>query len=264
LKKLRLTEIWVYPIKSLGGIRVQSAKVCQKGLAFDRRWMLVDELGKFMTQRADPALALFKLHMDDHFLHVSFQHDRISIPKFLTSATTTIQATVWDDTVTTTEVDASVSAWFSAKVGKHCKLVAFPEQNSRPVDTNYQRNNEHVSLADGFPYLIIGQASLDDLNAKLEKPLPINRFRPNFVFVGGEAYEEDQWTNFKIGKNAFVGVKPCARCVLTTIDQETGLKGVEPLATLAKYRKKENKIYFGQNVLAIDHNEIYEGDEITF
>ena len=127
----------------------------------------------------------------------------------------------------------------------------------------YKINDENVSLADGFPLMIIGMASLDDLNHRLKVPLPMNRFRPNLIFTGGEAYEEDGWKNFTVGKNRFAGVKPCARCVTTTVNQETGEKGMEPLVTLSKYRKKDNQVYFGQNVLAIDKNEIHEGDEIV-
>ena len=109
---------------------------------------------------------------------------------------------------------------------------------------------------------MIGQSSLDDLNSRLEFPVPMNRFRPNLVFTGGQPYEEDSWKLLTIGNNKFAGVKPCSRCVLTTVDQNTGEKGKEPLATLAKYRQHENKIYFGQNLLSIDHHTIHEGDEI--
>jgi uncharacterized protein YcbX len=112
--------------------------------------------------------------------------------------------------------------------------------------------------------LIVGQASLDNLNNKLEEPTSMNRFRPNLVFTGGLPHDEDKWTEFKIGKNLFRGVKPCARCVLTTIDQETGFMGKEPLATLSNYRKKNGKIYFGQNIIPVIFEEIYEGDEISF
>ncbi len=264
MKKLLLSEIWIYPIKSLGGIRLKSSKVREKGLELDRRWMLVDEQGNFITQRVFSSMALFKLTMTDDMLEVSFKGNQISIPKKSESNGSPIQSKIWDDSVITYEVNPTISDWFSSMLGMNCRLVSFPEEGSRPVDAAYKINDENVSLADGYPFLIIGQASLDDLNHRLKKPLPINRFRPNFVFTGGEPYQEDGWRNFKIGKNHFIGVKPCARCVLTTVDQETAEKGTEPLATLASYRKRENKIYFGQNVVAVDHYEIYEGDEISF
>jgi uncharacterized protein len=261
MSEIRLTEIYVYPIKSLGGIRLRSSKVMEKGLAFDRRWMLIDEANVFMTQRVHPTMALFKLEMNQLSFKITFKNDSIALPFVQPIIPTEIKANVWDDEVTIFEVSKDHSNWFSEKLGIRCRLVSFPEENSRPVDVRYKINNENVSLADGYPLLIIGQSSLDDLNGRLENPVPINRFRPNLVFTGGQPYEEDTWKFFTIGKNKFAGVKPCSRCVLTTVDQLTGEKGREPLATLAKYRLRESKIYFGQNVLAINHNEIYEGDE---
>jgi uncharacterized protein len=165
--------------------------------------------------------------------------------------------------VVVTEVSDTVSQWFTVQLGMRCRLVGFPEKNPRPVNPRYSVNNEHVGLADAYPFLIIGQSSLNDLNARLQEPLPMNRFRPNFVFTGGEPFEEDTWRNFAIGRNRFAGVKPCDRCVLTTVNQDTAEKGAEPLLTLSKYRKRDNKIYFGQNLVALDHTEVAVGDKIT-
>lgn len=264
MPSLHLSEIWIYPIKSLGGIRLKSAKVLRKGLVFDRRWMLIDEANAFMTQRAHPLMALFKLEKNQSSFKITFKSDSISLPFTQYNNQTEIKTKVWDDEVITFEVSQEYSRWFSENLGMKCKLVSFPEENNRQVDPRFKINDDHVSLADGFPFLIIGQSSLDDLNGRLESPVPMNRFRPNLVFTGGQPYEEDAWKYFTIGKNKFAGVKPCARCALTTIDQNTAEKAKEPLATLAKYRQRDNKIYFGQNVLAMDHNEIHEGDEITF
>jgi uncharacterized protein len=261
---LCLSEIWIYPIKSLGGIRLSSSKVMEKGLEYDRRWMLIDDNNTFMTQRVFNSMALFKLSIQNSTFKISFEGDSITFSFSHSYIPIEINTDVWDDKVVTFEVSEDHSRWFSEKLRMKCKLVSFPESNGRPVDARFKINNENVSLADGYPLLIIGQSSLNDLNGRLEKSVPMNRFRPNLVFTGGQPYEEDNWKYFTIGKNKFAGVKPCSRCVLTTIDQQTGEKGKEPLATLAKYRQRENKIYFGQNVLAIDHNEIYEGDEITF
>jgi uncharacterized protein len=173
-----------------------------------------------------------------------------------------LSAVIWDDPVEAIEVNKDFSLWFSDELQIKCKLVLFPEANRRDVDPEYAKAKEQVSLADGYPFLIIGQASLNDLNHRLTTPVPMNRFRPNFVFTGGLHYEEDGWKNLRIGNNRFVGVKPCGRCVLTTVDQETGTKGTEPLSTLATYRKRGSKINFGQNLLAIDYDELQEGDEI--
>jgi uncharacterized protein YcbX len=265
MRELRLSEIWIYPIKSLGGIRLAQAKVLEKGLEYDRRWMLVDENGVFMTQRDNPTMALFKLKIENRELKIvhSQQSTGHSISLHPPNFENQERVTIWDDTVTACEVSKESSAWFSTLLNLKCRLVYFPEENSRAVDPVYKVNDEHVSLADGYPFLIIGQGSLNFLNSKLSQAIPMNRFRPNFVFTGGKPNEEDTWRNFTIGGNRFVGVKTCARCAIPTINQETSEKGIEPTRTLATYRRNENKILFGQNLLAIDHQEVKEGDLIS-
>lgn len=259
-----LTEIWIYPVKALGGIRLNSSQVFEKGLCHDRRWMLVDENHVFMTQRDFPQLSLFKLSMQENSFRIVHEENSIALPFNSEGIHECVETVVWDDPVSTLEVSKGHSEWFSREMGTTCKLVSFPEENPRPVPDAYQIKHEQVSLADGYPLLIIGQSSLDDLNARLEHPVPMNRFRPNLVFAGGVAFEEDYWRNFSIGANRFSGVKPCARCTVPTVNQDTGAKGKEPLATLSRYRARAGKVFFGQNVLAIDHNEIREGDEISF
>jgi uncharacterized protein len=272
MKQLLLSEIWVYPVKSLGGIRLNSAKVFEKGLEFDRRWMLVDENGVFMTQRLHARMALFKLALNGSELIIQYRYKPspgIVFPSIVldTNARASGQvfkAIIWHDEVDVLEVDPRVSEWFSSLMELNCRLVTFPESNPRPVDAAYHVNHEHVSLADAYPFLIIGQSTLDDLNSRLKDPVPMNRFRPNFVFTGGEPYEEDQWRNFAIGSNRFIAVKPCARCNLPTINQDTAEKGFEPLLTLSGYRKKENKVLFGQNLVSVDHTSVTVGDRLTF
>ncbi len=264
MNKRILTEIWIYPVKGLGGIRLSSSRVMEKGLQYDRRWMLVNERNTFMTQRDSSTLSLFKLSIQDVAFKVMFRDDAILLPFVHPVIHKPIETAVWGDSVTTFEVSKAHSEWFSQRLGIECKLVSFPEENPRPVAADYKINNEQVSLADGYPLLIIGQSSLDDLNGRLTSPVPINRFRPNLVFTGGAPFEEDNWKQFTIGKNRFAGVKPCARCIVPTINQDTGEKEREPLVTLSRYRKRDTEIYFGQNVLAIDQHEINVGDEITF
>jgi uncharacterized protein YcbX len=263
----RLSEIWIYPIKSLGGIRLKSAKVFEKGLEFDRRWMLIDSDNNFMTQRIFPKMALFKWSMNHGQWSINYKTDSIAFQlnhSTSNNSSPSIKSVIWDDQVEVCEVNNDYSNWFSNHLEMECKLVSFPEKNSRLVDERYQINHEHVSLADAYPLLLIGEQSLADLNTKLDEPVPMNRFRPNLVFSGGKPFEEDKWRNFSVGKNKFAAVKPCARCVLTTVNQDTAEKGIEPLATLSQYRKQDNKVLFGQNIIAIDHGEIHEGDEITF
>ncbi len=236
----------------------------EKGLRYDRRWMLVDENNVFMTQRDFHSMALFKVSFSPTGFKIHFKSDFIDLPFDHDISDSPIQTVIWDDTVTVAEVKGDYSKWFSDRLEMKCKLVFFPEENPRPVDPEYKLIDEHVSLADGYPLIIIGQSSLNDLNGRLDKAVPMNRFRPNLVFTGGEAFEEDYWKKFRVGKNNFIGVKKCARCILTTVNQDTGEKGREPLLTLSGYRRVDTKIFFGQNVIAIDHNEIHEGDEITF
>lgn len=261
--ELRLTEIWIYPIKSLGGIRLKSSKVSGKGLPFDRRWMLVDDTGAGFTQREHPKMALFKLGLSDDNLIVNYKGDQISIPGNGDCIGEPEQVKIWDDLVTAREVNPAFSAWFSKHLNYSCRLMYFPEENPRPVDPRYKVNDEHVSLADAYPFLIIGESSLNDLNKRLQDPVPMNRFRPNFVFSGGDAFAEDTWRNFMIGESEFAGVKLCARCVLITVDQDTASKGAEPLKTLASYRTRNNKVYFGQNLVSLAPREIKEGDLIA-
>lgn len=267
MSRRKLSEIWVYPIKSLPGIRVKSAMVLEKGLKGDRRFMLIDEHGVFMTQRNYPQMAMFDVSMEQEVIRVRLNSmDRLGTLFITNEGHTnekgTIKTRVWDDEVEVYEMNQAYSKWFSETLDVICKLVYFPEKGVRRIDPKYVVEEHHVSLADGYPYLIIGTNSLADLNDRVGQSLSMKRFRPNFVFENGTPYEEDGWKNFGIAEVCFSGVKPCARCAIPSIDPETGIKGDEPLRTLATYRKKDSKIYFGQNVIALNHGEIKEGDEI--
>ena len=264
--KLTLTEIWIYPIKSLPGVRVSAGTVLQKGMRGDRRFMLIDAGNRFITQRNFPQLSQFDLVLKGNDVLVRKRHS--DSPDQLTISgdpynKDTFQSVIWDDVVEVMEVSSSHSQWFSDALNVNCKLVYFPEPNGRRVDSNYVAEEHHVSLADGYPYLIIGRSSVRDLSNRVGRDIVMNRFRPNLVFEGGEPYEEDTWRNFKVGSVQFRGVKPCARCPIPTIDPETGIKGDEPLKTLATYRKVNGEVYFGQNVIANNNGEINEGDEIV-
>ncbi len=264
---LRLSEIFIYPVKSLGGIRVDKAEVTDRGLQYDRRWMLIDENNRFISQREFPQLALFEVAIKDDNLVIT---DKKS-GKILTlshaqihSNTPTINVTVWDDEVAAIEVGQLANDFFTDALGMPARLVYMQDESHRKTDANYSlKGDEITSFSDGYPILIIGQSALDDLNNRLAEPITINRFRPNFVFTGGIEFEEDEWHEFTIGGIRFFGVKPCARCVMTTIDPQTGeKKGKEPLLTLNRYRKAGNKILFGQNVLISQLGKVSVGDSI--
>jgi len=260
-KIIKVAQLRVYPVKSLPGIELGSVNVLPKGFEFDRRFMLVDEHGVAITQRTHPVMALFQVSIVNNDISVRMKDESVTIPISPVTGTE-FTAKVWNDTVTTVEPDSHLSAWFSKHMGVNCKLVFFPESNPRPVDLRYDKNGNHVSLADAYPVLIIGQASLDELNRRLDTPVGMNRFRPNIVFSGGEPFEEDRWSDFRIGDGAFKAVKPCDRCVLITVNPETGEKGTEPLRTLATFRKQDSKVLFGQNVLIVNASKINVGDEI--
>lgn len=264
LDSLTIQDLYIYPIKSLAGIRVSAAKVEERGFELDRRWMLIDETGKFMSQRTLPQMALLKVEIEAESLkvyHASSTSNSIQIP-FETNGEEISAVTVWDDAMPATLVDSKIDEWFTKALGVNVRLVKMPRSTHRKVDPKYAVNGESVSFADGMPYLLIGQKSLEDLNSKLDEGVPMNRFRPNIVVTGGEAFDEDSWGKIQIGEVDFQVVKPCARCVMVTVDQTTGHKAAEPLKTLAKFRKEGNKILFGQNMVALSIGLIKVGDEI--
>lgn len=249
MTKITLTGIYIYPIKSVAGFSWETAEVTKQGFQYDRRWMLVDETGKFITQRQVPQMALIRTEIKGNYLIVNApDQDTLSIPIQL-DISDRISVQVWRDICKAIPLEKEVSQWFTQFLGIPCQLVYMPENSLRPVDSRYATNNEQVSFADGFPFLLISEASLQDLNSRLEQSIPMNRFRPNLVVSGCEAFAEDSWRFIRIGSIPFRVVKPCERCVVTTVDQSTGIRGKEPLFTLTKYRNQEGKILFGQNLI---------------
>jgi uncharacterized protein len=257
---MHLSEIYIYPVKSLGGISLQSATAERRGLQHDRRWMLTDEQGRFLTQREIPHMALLGTAIEPPHLVVFEKKNpasRVLVPLPTVGRNSSsdhadlpqMMVEIWGDRCAAQQLPPEISDWFSDILGKKMRLVRMPDTTRRPADAQYAPPGHVVSFADGFPFLLIGQASLDDLNSRLAQPLPMNRFRPNFVFTGGQPFEEDGWSDFRIGEVPFRGVKPCARCPIPTTDQDTAARAAEPLKTLATYRQSGHKILFGQNVL---------------
>jgi uncharacterized protein YcbX len=156
---------------------------------------------------------------------------------------------VWGDSVQAAAVGERADAWLSGFLGLACRLVYFPPDTVRAVDPDYARASDQIGFADGFPFLLISQASLDDLNGRLDEAVPMLRFRPNLVVAGCSAYAEDDWRRIRIGEIEFRFAKPCSRCIIPTIDPASGLRGREPLRTLMGYRQRDNKVYFGQNLI---------------
>ena len=174
---LQVSQLFIYPVKSLGGIALEKADITDRGFKYDRRWMLIDDQNRFLTQREHTVMALFKLQLSTEGILVRFKEDAFTIP-FEPLTTITEQVTVWEDTCPATIVSPAANQWFSERMGFPVQLVYMPENSHRKVETAYARNEEIVSFADGYPFLIIGQSSLDELNDRLETPVPMNRFGP--------------------------------------------------------------------------------------
>jgi uncharacterized protein YcbX len=262
---LSLSEIYIYPIKSLAGISLQASLVEERGLKYDRRWVLVNESNSFFTQREFPEMALIKVAIGENGLQLQHKtkNAELLVVPFDFEHKENSNVVIWKDTVKGEFYNNEIDQWFSDILKIKCRLAKMPESTKRLVDRDYAEN-KIVSFADGYPFLIIGQSSLDDLNSRMEIQLPMNRFRPNFVFTGGKPFEEDSWKTFNIGKVIFRAVKPCARCVITTTDQETAQRAHEPLLTLSKYRRADNKVLFGMNLVCESTGEVRIGDKIEF
>jgi uncharacterized protein YcbX len=263
-----LSEINIYPIKSLGGISLKTSVVENRGLRFDRRWLLIDEKNNFLTQRNFPKMATVNVEVSENSLRVSANGNETNV-SFEPDTNETANVKIWSSRCRAKVYEKETNDWFSDVLQTDCRLVVMPEETRRKVNYFYAvHKDDTVSFADAYPFLLIGESSLEDLNSKLENPVPMNRFRPNFVVSGTDAFAEDNWTQIKIGNVIFHVVKPCARCVVTTIDQVSGEKqSVEPLKTLASYRipkrSIKKKILFGQSLIAENAGDVVKiGDKV--
>ena len=261
---MEVSGLYIYPIKSLAGISVPSVIITDRGFQHDRRWMLVDKNNRFLSQREITAMALLQVEILEDGLKVYHKKDEtnyINIP-FIPMTGETAIVDIWGTICEAQLVNAAADKWFSQILNVSCRLVYMAEDTIVKIEEQYAINNDLTSFSDGFPILMLGESSLQDLNSKIEHPLPMNRFRPNLVFAGGSAFIEDTMKEFSINGHTFFGTKPSARCVITTIDQNTAEKGKEPLKTLSTYRSRNSKIYFGENVIAAGIGKINIGDAI--
>ena len=257
---MKVSSLYLYPIKSLQGIEVSEAEVMEKGFRYDRRWMLVGADNVVITQRTHPQLSQIKLQINASEITATCKEmEPCRIPLTIDDGASA-SVMVWNDQVNALVAHEVINAWFTQAANLPCRLVYMPEEATRPVKPSRARNNEHVSFADAYPYLIISQASLQDLNSRMDVPLPMHRFRPNIVVTDTDAYAEDDWMDFQIGSLHFYASGHCKRCVFTTIDQDTGKKSAEPLKTLATYRKEGSEVVFGLNAIASSYGGIRVGD----
>ncbi|MGY3085339.1 MOSC domain-containing protein [Pseudomonas fragi] len=258
---LHLSALYRFPLKSGKGESLPQARLDKLGLEGDRRWMLVDEAsGRFLTQRADPKMsqlsALWNAAGGLTLSAEGFEALEVAVPD---PDTDLRGVTIWRDTLRVPDAGDAAADWLSRFVEKPVRLVHVPLPRARTTEAGYGRDDDQVAFADGYPLLLIGQASLDDISHKVGRPLDMLRFRPNLVIEGSEAFAEDGWKRIRIGDVEFRVVKSCSRCILTTVDPQTGVRDEqrEPLATLMTYRKQENGTMFGQN-LVNDGNGVLE------
>ena len=259
-----IKELVIYPIKGLGGISVKKANALPAGFEYDRRWMLIDEANKFVTQRTQPKMALFISEIKEGKLFVSYQDKSISFDLHETLNDEVIKTKVWDDDALVQLVSNDASAWFSEMLGQQVDLVRILDDNARIHHNSTKNIDIHVSLADGYPYLIAGTESLQYLNQKLSEPIEMNRFRPNIIVETTEAHEEDTWNKIQIGSASFLNIKPCARCNVITINQKDATIQNDVLKVLNTYRKEGNSVLFGTNVMCTSDGIVSVGDSIIW
>lgn len=246
---ITVSEIIIYPIKSLGAIRLDANIALDKGFRYDRRYLLVDDYGQFLTQRELPIMGLLQptFHHDHWEVTAGAEKkNRVTFPLEPPHPTTPLTVNVWDDFCEALPYHKSVNEWFSEQLGTPCTLVFLPETHHRPISTGKFQVAGSLSFADGYPYLITTAASLNDLNDKLPYPVSSLRFRPNIVLSGDlQPFEEDHWTTFSIGTAQFRGLGPHARCQVVDLNPDTAVTDGIVLPVLAQFRRENRKLNFG-------------------
>lgn len=258
-----LSALHLFPVKSCAPLVVDAATVEARGLAHDRRWLVTDPDGRFMTARQQPRLTLVRAVPDGDSMELSAP----AMPPFVLERprdVARVEVTIWKNTVHALAASPEADAWITRWLGTPARFVFMDDGCARPVSPDYGLPGDEVSFADGYPILMISQAALDLLNTKLASPVPILRFRPNFVVAHTAAHAEDGWKRVRIGEMEFDLVKPCTRCVLTTVDFERGDfdPSGEPLRTLTTYRRSPLGVTFGRNLIPRGKGVVRVGDAV--
>jgi uncharacterized protein YcbX len=260
---VKIKSIYNYPVKSLGGNNLESVVVEKRGLKNDRRFMFIDSNNNFVTARTHHKLGGISVQQNSNDLIFYNNFNNSSVYQPIEISSNKIKVSIWGTaTLCHLIINNTVDKWISTFVGEPIRLVYMADDDIRVVNPKYGKTGEIVSFADGFPILITNTQSLDDLNNRLQIPVPMTRFRPNLVIEGNLPWEEDHWKKIKIGEVVIRIVKPCARCVVTTINPETGEMNKEPIHTLSLFRKENNNVLFGMNAIAEQFGLINEGDDI--
>ncbi|MGC8856271.1 MAG: MOSC domain-containing protein [Anaerolineae bacterium] len=257
---LTVTSLIYYPIKACRGFEVSAAKMERMGLEHDRRMMVVTPQGEFLTQREHPRLALVTPTLQGDLLELSAPGFD-SLRLFIRKQGTPVPVTIWKSRgVQAVDQGEEAAEWFSEWLGAPVRLVHLASGYIRRINEKYAVNaDDHTAFADGYPVLLASEDSLADLNAHLPSPIPMNRFRPNLVVRGAAPFAEDRWRRVRIGEVELAVVKPCARCVVTTIDKTTLARSPEPLRTLSTYRRGESGVLFGMNAIPLNEGFLASG-----
>ena len=250
---LAISELVIYPVKSMRQVQLKRSPLQFGGLKYDRRWMVVDNNGVMVTQRKVSRLCLIQPELTNPEIDCSL---KLSAPGMsdiniiIPEGGKTCRAKVWNDECNAYDAGSEAANWLSQFLDIECRLVYFPDDEVRVVDQDYAQENDCTAFSDGFPVLLTSQSSLDYLNSRLDNIVPMARFRPNIVISGSEAFAEDDWKKLTVGDMTLRIVKPCSRCIVPNVDIDSAERCKEPIKTLATFRKRDNKIFFGQNVIA--------------
>ncbi len=258
---IRVESLHIYPVKACAGIAVDAARVERRGFSGDRRWMVVDDEGLFITQRDEPRLCLVRTALEGARLRLEYGDETLDLPRAI-DAGTRRRVEVWH-----TEVEAiehpPARKWMTRILGRAATLVYMPDDVERAVKPSHAAPGDIVSFADGFPVLLASTGSLADLERRAGQKLGMSRFRPNIVVACDEPFAEDAWPRVSVGAATFRVPKGCDRCVVTTIDPTTGAGGKEPLRTLATFRRWDEAVWFAINLAPETLGEVRVGDEVT-
>jgi uncharacterized protein YcbX len=259
---LTLRELWIYPVKSLAGVRVSRAEVTDRGLRDDRRFMVVDPAGRFLTQREEPAMARLQPRLqDDRWVLEGPSLPLLSVPRDPSGESRDV--IVWGDRCSAVDLGEEAAQWLERALGRPARLVHMPEATRRAADPGYAREGDLVSFADGFPFLLTTEASLAAVDARLEAPVDVRRFRPNLVVGGPLApFAEDGWVEVRIGALRFFPRKPCSRCAIVDVDPDAGARAGGVLTALAGLRRDGDRVFFGQNLVHDGEGALEVGDSV--
>lgn len=264
MSALTVSELAIYPVKSLGALAMSRLRFDSFGPAGDRRYVVVNRAGRFVTQREYPRMTLIQIALNARTLEFSAPTMlAFSLAVSSVDDGSRDEIVVWRDRVAARDMGDAIAAWLSAYLETELRLYYMPDDSARAVDPAYGKAGDRVSFADGFPVLLLGAASLAEFNRALPEPIESLRFRPNIVVAGAEPYAEDAWRRVLIGALEFDVVKPCSRCVIPSIDPRTAQKQPLVAQTLARLRRRDNAVYFGQNLIARGVGEVALGDAVT-